>query len=255
MDRWLRIVAVAAGALLGALFLRMLPPIIVLAAFVVGAFVVTRTLKTRMRHEAVVGEAATLGLRLEPADPFGLLGFPLSLFGRGTDGRIEDVRWGTWRGVEVKTFGYSYAPAVPPIDPTARGTDRRGRLACAIAAIAPVRSPIVAEPVSFVLGLGAPASMEEVDLDDGAAASAFVVRCDAPDFARTLLEAAAEEWLVEGGEEWGFEASGPLLLIYGTPASAPSVPEVLGRLHDLRSRLEGGAHGDAAVDPENAGTA
>jgi hypothetical protein len=96
--------------------------------------------------------------------------------------------------------------------------------------------------------------MGEVDLDDGAAASAFVVRCDEPGVARTLLDGAAGDWLVEGGEEWGFEASGPLLLIYGAPASAPSVPEVLGRLHDLRSRLEGGAPADAVVDPEAAGT-
>lgn len=255
MDRWPRIAAVAAGAIVGALFLRMLPPIIVLAAFVVGALVVTRTLKTRVRREAVVGEAATLGLRLEPEDPFGLLGLPLSLFGRGTEGRIEEVRGGMWRGVEVKAFTYSYTLAGPVIDPTARDTDRRGRFACAIVAIPPVRSPIVAEPVSFVLGLGAHAPMGEVDLDPGAAASAFVIRCDAPDLARTLLDGAAGEWLVEGGEEWGFEASAQLLLIYGEPASSPSMHDVLGRLYDLRSRLETGAPGDAVVDPEAAGTA
>lgn len=253
MDRWLRIAALAAGALGGALFLRMLPPVIVLAAFVVGTFVVTRTLKTRIGREAVVGEAATLGLRLEPADPFGLLGFPLSLFGRGADGRIEEVRWGTWRGVDVKAFEYSYAPAVAAIDPTARGSHHRGSFSCAIATITPVRSPIVAEPVSFVLRLGAHSPMGEVDLDDGTAASASVVRCDDPDFARTLLEGPAGDWLVEGGEDWGFEANGRLLLIYGAPASAPSVPDVLGRLYDLASRL--GAAAPGVVDPEAAGTA
>ena len=253
MDRWPRIAAVAAGAIVGALFLRMLPPVMVLAAFIVGAFVVTRTLKTRVRREAVIGEAATLGLRLEPEDPFGLLGLPLSLFGRGAEGRIEEVRWGTWRGVEVKAFTYSYAPAGSAIDPKARGGDHRGRFACAIVAIPPVGSPIVAEPVSFVLGLGAHAPMGEVELEPAAAASAFVVRCDDPDLARTLLDGAAGGWLVEGGEEWGFEASGPLLLIYGEPGSFPSVPDMLGRLHDLRSRLEG--PGDAVVDPEAAGTA
>jgi hypothetical protein len=97
--------------------------------------------------------------------------------------------------------------------------------------------------------------MGEVALDRGAAAAAFVVRCDDPDLARTLLDEAAGEWLVEGGEEWGFEASGRLLLIYGDPLSVPSVPDVLGRLHDLRSRLEGGRPGEEVVDPEAAGTA
>jgi hypothetical protein len=97
--------------------------------------------------------------------------------------------------------------------------------------------------------------MGEVDLDDAAAAPAFVVRCDDPGFARTLLDGAAGAWLLEGDEEWGFEASGSLLLIYGEPAIAPSMPEVLGKLYDLRSRIGGGAPGDAIIDPEAAGTA
>ena len=254
MNHWLRIAAVAAGAFAGALLLKVLPPIIVLAAFVVGTFAISRTLKTRMRHEAVVGEAATLCLRLEPSDPFGLLGYPLSLFGRGTDERIGGVRWGTWRGVEVKAFEYGYAPAGPPVGPSAAGEARRGRFACAIAAIPPVPFPLAAEPVSFVLGLGAHAPMDEVDVPAAAAASGFVVRCDDPDFARTLLDGEVGGWLREGGEEWGFEASGSLLLIYGAPASVPSVPDVLGRLDDLRSRL-GSVPGGVVGEPGAAGTA
>jgi hypothetical protein len=255
MNRWPRIAAVLAGAFGGVLLLKALPPIIVLAAFVVGTFVVSRTLKTRMRREAVVGEAATLGLRLEPADPFGLLGYPLSLLGRGTDGRIDEVRWGTWRGAEVKAFDYTYAPAMPPIDPSAASVDRRGRLACAIAPIPPVPSPIVAEPASFVLGLGAHAPMGEVEVHRSPVAGAFTVRCDDPAFARTLLEGAAGDWLVEEGEEWAFEASGPLLLIYGAPMSAISVPDVLDRLDDLRSRIEAGASSGVVPDPGPAGSA
>lgn len=249
MNRWLRVAAIAAGAFLGALVLKVLPPIIVLAAFVVGAFVVSRTLKTRVRREAVIGEAATLGLRLEASDPFGLLGYPLSLFGRATDGRIGEVRWGAWRGVDVKVFEFTYAPAMPTIDRSGRGTDRRGRLSCAIAPIPGAASPIVAEPVSFVLDLGAHAPMDEVDVPGRPGASAFVVRCDEPAFARTLLAGPAGDWLAQGGEEWGFEISGSLLMIYGAPASARSVPDVLGRLDDLRSRLTAGTAGDAVPDP------
>jgi hypothetical protein len=254
MNRWLRIGALVAGAFVGVLLLKALPPIIVLAAFVVGTFVVSRKLKTRIRHEAVMGEAATLGLRLEPSDPFGLLGYPLSLFGRARDGSIGDVRWGTWRGAEVKTFEFGFAPAVPPIGPSGSGADRRGRLLCAIAPIPPVPFPIVAEPVPFVLGLGAHAPMAEVEVREGPAAG-FIVRCDDAAFARTLLEGSAGAWLVEGGEEWGFEASGPLLLTYGAPMSAPSVPDMLGRLDDLRSGLEAGAASDAVTDPGASGSA
>jgi hypothetical protein len=255
MNRWLRIGALVAGAFVGVLLLKALPPIIVLAAFVVGTFVVSRTLKTRMRHDAMVGEAAALGLRLEHSDPFGLLGCPLSLFGRGADGRIGQVRWGTWHGAEVKAFEFSYAPAVPPITPTKPGADPRGSLVCAIASIPPVPFPIVAEPVAFVLGLGAHAPMGEVDVRVGPAAGSFSVRCDDAAFARTLLEGAAGEWLAEGDEDWGFEANGPLLVIYGAPMVVPSAPDVLGRLDDLRSVFEAAASNDAVPDPGAAGNA
>jgi hypothetical protein len=252
MNRWLRVAVIVVGAFVGVLFLKVLPPVIVLAAFVVGAFVVTRTLKTRVRREAVAGQAATLGLRLEPSDPFGLLGYPLSLFGRGTDGQIGEVRWGTWRGVEVKAFEYTYAPVAPAIDRPAR-PEPRGRFSCAIAPIPPGAPAFVAEPVSFVLGLGAHAPVEEVEASPGPAPGAFVVRCDDATFAGSLLAGPGGDWLVEGGEEWGFELSGSLLLIYGAPTSAPSVPDVLGRLDDLRARIAA-APADANRDPSAAGT-
>ena len=95
----------------------------------------------------------------------------------------------------------------------------------------------MAEPDSFVLRLGAQAPMAEVGDAAGPAAGAFVVRCDDPTFARTLLAGPVVDWLRDGGEEWGFELSGPILLIYGAPAHVPSVPEVLGRLDDLRARI------------------
>ena len=96
--------------------------------------------------------------------------------------------------------------------------------------------------------------MGEVDLDHGAAASAFVIRCDAPDLAGPCSTVRPESgWSREARS--GVRASARLLLIYGESASSPSVQDVLGRLYDLRSRLETGAPGDAVVDPEAAGTA
>ena len=93
------------------------------------------------------------------------------------------------------------------------------------------------------------APMDEVDVTSGPGPTSFVVRCDDPGFARTLLAGAVGAWLTEGGEEWGFEINGPLPLIYGSPMTAPSVPEVLGRLDDLRSRLVTGTPGDVVSEP------
>jgi hypothetical protein len=44
-------------------------------------------------------------------------------------------------------------------------------------------------------------------------------------------------------------------LIYGAPMSAISVPDVLDRLDDLRSRIEAGASSGVVPDPGPAGSA
>lgn len=242
MNLWLRVAAVVSAAFAGVLLLRAMPPVIVLALFIVGAFVVTQTLKTNMRREAAVGAAVTLGLRLEPSDPFGLLGYPLSLFGRGREGEVGDVRSGTWRGVDVKVFEYSYVVAGHPVEtPTPSG---RARFSCAMTMTQDPMPSIVAEPASFVLSLGAQAQLDEVEVDAGSGVSSFVVRGADPVVARKLVSGDVGEWLVEGTDDWGFEVSGRLLLIYGAPMSPPTAADVLSRLDDLRSRLHD--HGSAA---------
>ena len=223
-----------------------------LAAFVVVAFVVTRTLKTRVRREAVVGEAATSVCGSSPRTLRPARAPPVAVRTRDAEGRIEEVRGGTWRGVEVKAFTYSYTLPGPVIDPTARDTDRRGRFACAIVAIPPSglrssRSP--SRSCSAWVPMRRWARWTSTTEPPPRRSSSAATPRTSPGPCSTV----AGEWLVEGGEEWGSRRAPSSWLIYGESASSPSVQDVLGRLYDLRSRLETGAPGDAVVDPEAAG--
>ena len=98
MNPWLRVLAVFGVAIAAALFLKVLPPFIVLVFFVGGIAAVNLTLRRRVRNERGAYRSETLGLKRGKGDPFGLLGYPFALFSRCELAAIEDVRWGRGGG-------------------------------------------------------------------------------------------------------------------------------------------------------------
>ena len=96
-------------AIAAALFLKVLPPLIVLVFFIGGIAAVNLRLRRKVKDERKGFASEALGLKVEREDPFGLTGYPFALFSRCEAGSIEDVRWGTWRGLEVKRFDLACA--------------------------------------------------------------------------------------------------------------------------------------------------
>ena len=56
----------------------------------------------KKRREAFARLAGQLGLTYAAEDPFGLVGLPFTLFGRGEGRGTENVLWGTWQGLDLK---------------------------------------------------------------------------------------------------------------------------------------------------------
>ena len=135
MNPWLRVLAAFGLAIAAALFLKVLPPLIVLVFFIGGIAAVNLGLRRKVKDERKGFASEALGLKLEREDPFGLTGYPFALFSRCEAGSIEDVRWGTWRGLEVKRFDLACA--------TRAG--EQVRFGCAIGPIAPAAVPLVLE--------------------------------------------------------------------------------------------------------------
>lgn len=229
MNPWLRLLAVLVAAVVAALLLKVLPPIVVLVAFVGGVAYVNRMLKANVKAEARGDAVAILGLKREAQDPFGLLGYPLSLFGRGPDPRVEDLVWGRWRGLEVRRFDVSFENALG--GPQAERT----RFACAIAPLGGNVPHLVAEPVTFVMRLASEAPVPQVATGFEQLDRAFVVRCEDPSFVPELIDERMALWLAGLGDDRGFEVTGSLAMHYGP---APAAGDLVTQLEVLQGFLE-----------------
>jgi hypothetical protein len=206
MNPWLRVLTLFGVAIATALFLKALPPLIVLVFLVGGIAAVTLTLRRRVKGERGAFRSEALELR-RGNDPFGLLGYPFALFSRCDQGAIENVRWGKWQGLEVKRFDFSCSI------PTGGG---RTRFACAIGPAGPSIVPLVVEANALGTLLAEPV-MEKVDVGPTASERPYVVRCDDAAYARAIVGPPMLRWLDGLEEPWGFEVHGSLALAYGPP--------------------------------------
>jgi len=213
MNPWLRILTVFGVAIAAALLLKVLPPFIVLVFFVGGIAAVNLTLQRRVKNERGACRSETLGLKRGKGDPFGLLGYPFALFSRCEQAAIEDVRWGAWRGLDVKRFDLSCS--------TPSGGERT-RFACAIGPAGPSIVPLVVEAEALGALLREPA-MGKVDVGSPGSGDPYVVRCDDPAFARAIVGPPMLRWVGGLEEPWGFEVHGSLAIAYGPPSSGVEV--------------------------------
>jgi len=214
MNSWLRLLGAAVAVVVGALLLKVLPPIIVLALFVGGVAYVNARLKpsSSKRSKPSVADARVLGFQRSSTDTFGLVGYPLSLFSRGRDGEIVDVLWGSWHRLDVKVFEYRSLDG--PSD-----TAPARRFACALGP-APAEWPALSvEPEGFLTPSHERGTMGMVRLG-GAFDGRFDVRSDDERFARQLLDLRVQDWMLASADSWGFEVNGRLVLAY-RPAEDP----------------------------------
>jgi hypothetical protein len=213
MNPWLQLLGAAVAVVVGAVLLKVLPPIIVLALFVGGvAYLNARLKPTSSKTKLSVADARVLGFQRSPTDPFGLVGYPLSLFSREQDGEIVDVLWGSWHRLDVKVFEYRSVDGPSDVAPTRR-------FACALGP-APADWPALSvEPEAFLTPAAERGPMRTVRLG-GAFEGRFDVRSDDERFARQLLDRAVQDWMLASADSWGFEVNGRLVLAY-RPAEGP----------------------------------
>jgi hypothetical protein len=229
MNPWMRVLLVFVLAIAAAVFLKLLPPVIVLLAFVGGITAINLRLKGRVKRERATFRSEVVGLRLERGDPFGLLAYPFALFGRCGRADVHSLRWGTWHALEVKRFDLTCAP---------KDGDEGARFACAIAPAAYAVFPLVVESTTLAGLLTVPTvgavEVEGVDTDR------WAVRCQDPELAGALVGPEMVAWLSELEEPWGFEVSGSQALAYGPPSAGIEEPlerlEAFGRLIEETGR-------------------
>jgi hypothetical protein len=229
VNAWARLGLAFLALVLAALFLKQLPAIIVLALLVGGFGLMNTRLRPRGAREPAAVDAGALGLEHAAEDPFDLAELPLILFDRGSEPKVSDVLYGTWRGLEVRTFGLSIEIELPS------GERARRRFTCATAPTT-ATSRVVIEPLAFLLPFPATAP-DAVRLDAPELATTYTVRSDDPTLARSILEGRLRRWLAGNEERWGFELSGGALVAYRPVQRAGDALEALETVRAFLDRV------------------
>ena len=189
--------------------------------------------RSRPRQRSMQDEAERLGLRYAEGDPFGTLDEPFALFRRTARsyGVLDNVLWGTWRGLEVRAFDYAY----PGSEHHVR------RLSCAAAAIPGGWPALEVRPETLRTSVADRLAMPDVRFESDRFNRAFEVRCEDPRFANAVLDARMIEWLLEIGPPPGFEIRGRWILAYREQVQPWELEEVLGLLAAFGERIPGAA--------------
>lgn len=227
MSPWARVLLVLVAAVGGALLLRIVPPLLVLALFIGGVAYINYRFRRAVRTGPRTG-AELLGLKRETEDPFGILGYPIALFARGSDPAIDELVWGTWNGLDVRVFAVSLvAPTLPGHPP------RRTSFACALTRLEADLPAVVIEPSTFVTRIERAPTAPAVEVDDPRFVAAFHVWSGDPAFARALLVQDLRDWLGTLDSRWGVEVHGRIAMVYGPRPDRPDVVSILEALRDF----------------------
>lgn len=214
MKAWVRIFALFAAIVLAALFFKVLPPLVVLVLFVVGVAWANQALTSSPKRAPVRTAAQMLGLESVPAERFALTAYPFALLERGHDARVHEVMQGGWRGSRVQMFDLAHVPSAPA------GTPASERSFTCVLTLAPLDAPqLLVEPHGFLTPVADRPGVPTAETVPERIGRVFDVRCSDGVFAAAFLDERMSDWLLDEGGRWGFEVTGPAVLLYG-----PAVP-------------------------------
>jgi hypothetical protein len=177
-----------------------------LAGGLLGAILAVGLLRAAPRRDAFETEARRLGLRFSARNRFDLLDEPFALmrWSRRSYGKLDNVVWGTWHGLQVRAFEYEFS---------VMSQDDRRELSCAMVAIPGGWPALAIRPESFVTRV-ADVAVPDIAFESEEFNRAFEVRGEDRRFASAFADARMMAWLLSLEPRWGFEIEGQWLLGY-----------------------------------------
>jgi hypothetical protein len=179
----------------------------------------------KRRIEGFVGLAQRLGLRYAEEDPFGSLGEPFTLFGKGDGRGIEHVLDGTYGGTPIRAFDYWYYD---------ESTDSKGNRSRSYSRFSCVLMPIEAgcfrtsiSPEGVLSRLADALTFRDIEFESEAFNRAWNVTSDDDRFAHAFVDARMCRWLLENGEPHAFEVVGDRILVARRRIAPEAYPSML----------------------------
>jgi Protein of unknown function (DUF3137) len=203
-------------------------------ALVVGGVALSFYLKAK-RREAFRTFARNHGLQYSQRDPFGLLGWPFSLFHRGDGRGIENVVWGSWDGEPMQAFDYWYYT---------ESTDSKGRrsrsyrhFSCALVEVPAAFPHLELAREGLFSRLADHMGMEDIEVESPEFNRRYNVKATNRRFAYELLDARMIEWLVNFDQGLSFEVVGNRVLAYRGRVKPMGLVPLVGTAAMFRDRI------------------
>jgi hypothetical protein len=205
------------------------------------------------RTAAFAAQAERFGMDFVATDALHVTWEPFPLFGLGAHREATNVVHGTWSGVAMRAFDYSFEQ---PSDGSSAPAAPRRRLTCAVAEIEASCPRIVIGPATFSSRLGEFVGATEIRLESEAFNERFRVECEDRRFATTFMDQRMMAWLLASPAGLAFELREDRMLCVSqrlSPASIPMLLEAVRGFHDRIPGVVASLYPPRSMDPEAPG--
>jgi type II secretory pathway pseudopilin PulG len=205
----------------------------------------------KKRREELAIAAKQLGLQYSQADTFGCLALPFGLFRKGDGRGTENVLWGAWQGIGLREFDYWYYE---------ESTDSEGHtsrsysyFSCVVTQIPLTASPLSVTKENIFTRFADHVGLRDIEFESERFNREFNVKSKDRKFANDVIDARMMQWLLQSGERYAFEMSGPFVLVYCKRLKPLELTPLLGTLQayvDHVPRVAYSLYGDPAKAAE-----
>lgn len=211
------------------------PLVFIAVLLVAGSVAVASFVLKQRRREATVAFGLQYNLVYSRDDPTGLLSLDFRLF-RAGDGRgIENVLSGDWQGLRVWEADYWYYT---------ESTDSKGhrsksyhRFSVVVTDLELFVPRVSIERENLMTRLADALSFHDLDFESEAFNREFQVKGSDREFAYKLIDARMMQWLLSTEGRFGFELSGPALLVWCQRRRPTELVPVLGSAKMFRDHI------------------
>jgi hypothetical protein len=165
------------------------------------------------RREALRLFALQRGMEFSASDPYDIPGsYPFHLFGLGDGRGCENVLAGTWQAMQVKEADYWYY--TESTDSKGNRTKSYRRFSVVVADLACVLPRVTVDKENLFTKMTEHLGFRDIEFESETFNHMFNVTAIDREFAYKLLDARMIRWMESLGGGFGFEVSGPNLLVW-----------------------------------------
>jgi len=208
---------------------------VLVIALGIGGLILGYYLKKRRRQEMQTF-AGQNGLQFSTSDPFGILGWPFALFGRGDGRGVENVVWGSWKDRDpVTVCDYWYYDQ--STDSEGRTSRSYKRFHCGLLEIPAAFPHLQVARENLGTRLADLAGFEDIEFESPEFNRRYDVKASERRFAYELLDGRMLDWLVKFDHGYAYEVLGNRVLVYGKRAKPSGLISLIGTMLMFRDRI------------------